>query len=104
MTSRDLSLGGAPTHLRQGDSVLEHLDSPSAHRCLRGDFIKSPTSARKNPLQIEVSFNSRGSNMPKTQWLHYGGNPLAPLRRKPTGSYVPEGDTRPHGPPPSQQK
>ena len=26
--------------------------------------------------------------MPKTQWLHYGGNPLGR-----TGSYVPEGDT-----------
>jgi RHS repeat-associated protein len=31
--------------------------------------------------------------MPETQWLHYAGNPLAPLRRKRTGSYVPKDDT-----------
>jgi len=30
--------------------------------------------------------------MPKTKWLHYGGNPLAPLCRKRTGSYVPKDD------------
>ncbi len=39
-----------------------------------------------------IHFNSTGSNMPKTKWLHYGGNPLAPLRRKRTGSYVPKDD------------
>ena len=28
--------------------------------------------------------------MPETGWLHYAGNPLAPLCRKRIGSYVPE--------------
>ena len=58
-----------------------------------GDFIKSPTSARnihsdRGVLQLE--------------WLQYAENAvaplrrksLAPLRRKRTGSYVPEDDTR----------
>lgn len=51
VASRDFSLGGTLTHLRKDDSVLEHLDSPSAHRGLRGDVIKSPTSARNNPFR-----------------------------------------------------
>ena len=80
MTSRDLSLGGAPTHLRKGDSVLKHLDSPSLIAASVGTSSRRPL--QHAPHQIEVSFNSSGSKMPKTQWLHYGGNPLAPIRRK----------------------
>jgi hypothetical protein len=93
VTPSDLSLGSAASQLRKNGSVLKHLDSPAAHRYLRGDF-KSAHFSTQQPIQIEVSFNSAGSYMPKTKWLHYGGNPLARLRRKRTGSYVPEGDTR----------
>ncbi|MFK4447129.1 hypothetical protein ABH944_007424, partial [Caballeronia udeis] len=32
---------------------------------------------------------------PKTPWLHYAGNPVAPLRRKRNGAYMPEIHTRP---------
>ena len=30
-----------------------------------------------------------GSNMPISDWLHYGDHALAPLRRSSTGSYMP---------------
>jgi hypothetical protein len=38
----------------------------------------------QQPIQIEVLFNSSGSNMPETQWLHYAENELAPMCRKVT--------------------
>jgi hypothetical protein len=37
-----------------------------------------------------VARHPGGAITPKTPWLHYAGNPVAPLRRKRNGSYMPK--------------
>src|SRR5690242_16972603 len=76
MTSRDLSLGGAPTHLRKGDSVLKHLDSPSL-------IAASVGTSSSRPLQHATTPSDRGVSQLK--WLQNAENAVAPLRRKSAG-------------------
>src|SRR6185437_11917712 len=44
-------------------------------------------------IEIPALRPSTGSNMPKTQWLLYAENRLAPFCRKLSGSITPEDDT-----------
>ena len=95
----DLAVGFAAAQADEHLSILEHLDSPAAHRHLHG--IKIPQRSDW-PVRFEMSAlprlapicrKSGGAITPTTPWRLYAGNPLAPIRRKFLGSYVPEDDT-----------
>lgn len=48
------------------------------------------------PVRDVSSAVQAGSNMPKTPWLLYAENALAPICRKPIGLYMPKSDTNGH--------
>jgi transposase InsO family protein len=65
-------------HPHQGLSVLIHLEPPVTHGHLR-------QKSRKHSRFTKVRTPEGGS-----QWRLYGENPLAPLGRKPSGSFTPK--------------
>ena len=48
-------------------------------------------------ITIEMLDSFPGSYMPKTGWLLYAGNEVAPLCRKRPGSFMPEAQWLPYG-------
>jgi hypothetical protein len=70
----EFPIGCAAPDLRQHGSVLENLEHPSAHRCLRACLDGIALQHRRGRAQIEASVSPG--------WLLYAENEVAPIRRE----------------------
>ena len=85
-SARDVAIGIALAQAHQNRSILEHLDSPSRHRLSPQKIRERSGSARQFEMSV---IPSTGSNMPISDWLHYGDHQVAPICRSRRGFYVP---------------
>ena len=79
----------------QNLTILEHLETPSAHRIPRRQKAHSlavPSSVRDAcpPAQLApICRSANGSIMAITPWIHYADLPVAPICRSRPGSNMP---------------
>ena len=94
----DVALRIALPQSNQHLSILKHLESPAAHGDLPGTKSLS-VALWPHPVRDARAQPRPGSFMPKTGWLQYAENSLAPMCRKMTvaGSPADDGLFRSHG-------
>lgn len=81
--ARDISIRVALAQPHQDLAILEHLESPSAHRL--SPRAKSPQPSPAVFSSRCPSYRSTGSYMPIREWLHYADLRVAPTCRSRPG-------------------
>jgi len=80
---RDVAIGIALAQPHQNLSILEHLESPSAHRTPpdKSGSVRPWSSNPAQPTLAPICRSSGGAITPILTWRQYGDPGLAPLRR-----------------------